>query len=298
MDYDSMTTQHSIRLDNGQIMEHELAAMTWAYSRQTELRKERMSAEEALVRFGLRRDGTFEQLPLSRSQSSADLGCNATAGMAIEVFFMQGFNRWFRGTVVGMDDTTCKHMIEFDDGQQLEMDLRYEHWAPSKCTEPRSEGLSLQEGYEKYQLERQHIHRKSKPSVKLSELCKTANESCAATTITDMPNTLSSVAMLLGLSGGGVKMVGREQESAKIVNFVERAVLGSGEDGQKSALFVCGMPGCGKTALVSHVCKQLALWGKARHSLHLLELNAMHVLEPRSVYSKVLCALVLSLIHI
>jgi len=210
-------------------------------------------------------------------------------GVIVEILFAQGFNGWFRGSVTGLDDVTGKHLIDFDDGQKIEMDLRYENWQVSQCTEPRSSRLTVKDGFEMYGFERKSKQRELKPAVRLAELCEAA--SCAPVLQPQLPCTLGSAARLLGLSGGGVKIVGRQSETNRIVQFVEAMM--TAPEGQPNALFVCGMPGSGKSAVVAHVCKQVALWPKARHGgfMHLLELNAMHILEAKTIYSKISRAL-------
>ena len=86
-----------------------------------------------------------------------------------------------------------------------------------------------------------------------------------------------------------MRIVGRWKEMQSIIDFVERVVnRAENQQGVSNALFVSGMPGSGKSAVVSHVTKQLAHWSKAKGNIRLLELNAMHILEAKTIYSKII----------
>ncbi|KAG8237610.1 hypothetical protein J437_LFUL012409 [Ladona fulva] len=78
----------------------------------------------------------------------------------------------------------------------------------------------------------------------------------------------------------------REQEFTSIYSFVEDKIL----DGAGGCMYVCGVPGTGKTATVREVVRQLqdAASRGVIPAFEYGEVNGMKVTEPRKAYSEVL----------
>ncbi|XP_074077540.1 origin recognition complex subunit 1 [Macrotis lagotis] len=99
-------------------------------------------------------------------------------------------------------------------------------------------------------------------------------------------NTLEEARMRLHVSFVPEALPCREQEFHDIYNFVESKLL----DGTGGCMYISGVPGTGKTAIVHEVvrCLQQAAQAEELPSFHYVEVNGMKLTEPHQAYVQIL----------
>lgn len=92
-------------------------------------------------------------------------------------------------------------------------------------------------------------------------------------------NPLLRAIALLTLSSVPSKLVGREQETSQILEFLEAGIKSRGS---KSSLYMCGMPGTGKTATFLYAVSTLQNSDKSFLFVHV---NCMKLAKPNEIYT-------------
>ncbi|TPX33255.1 hypothetical protein SmJEL517_g03886 [Synchytrium microbalum] len=81
------------------------------------------------------------------------------------------------------------------------------------------------------------------------------------------------------------RLVGRDKERAVITQFWQENVFAK----RGGSLYISGVPGTGKTALVDEICKSLEpTFAECGFKIHVHKMNCMTIKEPRSIYPKLL----------
>ncbi|TPX42280.1 hypothetical protein SeMB42_g05192 [Synchytrium endobioticum] len=81
------------------------------------------------------------------------------------------------------------------------------------------------------------------------------------------------------------RLVGRDNERQTIIKFWEETVFAD----KGGSLYISGVPGTGKTALVDEICKAVEpKFSQCPYKIHITRMNCMSVKEPRTIYPKLL----------
>ena len=93
----------------------------------------------------------------------------------------------------------------------------------------------------------------------------------------DLSDHLNAIASLT-LTSVPSKLVCREKETTEIMDFLEDGIESGGSI---SSLYMCGMPGVGKTATFLYVIDQL----QKKYTFEFIFINCMKLSKPTDIYS-------------
>jgi len=107
-------------------------------------------------------------------------------------------------------------------------------------------------------------------------------------------NSILNASKALSLTAVPDSMPCREKERSEIEDFVRKTLsLGRVRKGSGKCLYICGIPGTGKTATVLDVLRNFSSGSNqsATKSFHLIEINGLQLPSPLHVYSRIYEAL-------
>lgn len=107
-------------------------------------------------------------------------------------------------------------------------------------------------------------------------------------------NSILNASKALSLTAIPDSMPCREKERSEIEDFVRKTLsLGTVRDGSGKCLYICGIPGTGKTATVLDVLRNFSTGSNhnMKKSFHLIEINGLQLPSPLHVYSRIYEAL-------